>query len=158
MRVLVREAHKLSIRFEPVGALLAGVLCGGIGAMAIMVRLDVILSIFGVVFLGFAALCISRMRFVILTINLQTGQVVVQRWGVRGADQEQLFPVSTFIGLKLNERQHTFNGESEGSSYRLLIEMRGGECVPVMEDFDFDRKNKLAAVNAVQEFLNTQQV
>jgi hypothetical protein len=158
MQVLVREADQLSIRFEPVGTLLAGVSCGGMGAMAILVRLDVILSIFGVVFLGFAALCFSRMRFVTLTINFQTGQVVVQRSGVRGADQEQLFPVSTFTGLKLEERQHTFNGESEGSSYRLLIELRGGECVPVVEDFDFDRKNKLAAVSTVQEFLNTQQV
>jgi hypothetical protein len=158
MRVLVREAHKLSIRLEPIGALLAGMSCGGMGAMAILVRLDVILSIFGAVFLGFAVLCFSRMRFVTLTINLQTGQVMVQRSGVRGADQEQLFPVSDFTGLKLEERKHTFNGESEGSSYRLLIEMRGGECVPVMEDFDFDRKNKLAAVSTVQEFLNTRQV
>jgi hypothetical protein len=158
MRVLVREADQLSIRFEPVGALLAGVSCGGIGAMAILVRLDVILSIFGIVFLGVAALCISRMRFVTLTINLQTGQVMVQRSGVRGADQEQLFPASDLTGLKLEERQHTFNGESEGSSYRLLIELRGGECFPVVKDFDFDRKNKLAAVSAVQEFLNTRQV
>ena len=157
MRVLVRERHKLSIRFEPIGTLLAGVLCGGVGALTILVRLDVILSIFGAVFLGFAALCFSRMRFVILTINLQTGQVVVQRWGVRGAEQEQLVPISDFIGLKLEERQHTFNGESEGSSYRLVIELRGGKCSPVFEDFDFDRKNKLAAVNAVQEFLNTRQ-
>jgi hypothetical protein len=156
MRVL-REAHKLSIRLEPVGALLAGVLCGGIGAMTVLVRVEVIPCIFGAVFLGFATLCFWRMRFVILTINLQTGEVVVQRWGVRGADQEQIFPASAFTGLKLEERQHRFNGESEGSSYRLVIELCGGECFPVVEDFDFDRKNKLAAVSAVQEFLNTQQ-
>jgi hypothetical protein len=158
MRVLVRETHKLSLRFEPVGVLLAGVLCGGMGAMAILVRLDVILSMFGVVFLGFAALCIWRMRFVALTINLQTGQVVLQRWGLRGADREATFPVAAFMGLKLEERKHTFNGESEGSSYRLVIELRGGECVPVVEDFDFDRKNKLADVSTVQEFLNIRQV
>jgi hypothetical protein len=157
MRVL-REPHKLSIRLEPVGALLAGVLCGGIGAMTILVRFDVIHCIFGAVFLGLAALCFWRTRFVMLMINLQTGQVVVQRWGVRGADQEQTFPVSAFTGLKLEERQHTFNGESEGSSYRLVIELHGGECLPVVEDFDFDRKSKLAAVSAVQEFLNTRQV
>jgi hypothetical protein len=155
MRVITREPDRLSVRLEPVGALLAGVLCGAVGAMAILVRLDVILSIFGAGFLAFAALCIWRMRFVLLTINLESGQVFVKRWGVMGADRDRTFPVSVFTGLTLEERQHRFNGESEGSSYRLAVNTLEGHW-PLVEDYDFDRENKLVAVRLVQAFLDAQ--
>jgi hypothetical protein len=155
MRVIAREPDRLSIRLEPVGALLAGVVCGLVGAACILVTREVVPFLFGAGFLALAALCIWRMRFVILTINLQSGQVVVKRWGVLGSDQDQTFLVSTFTGLMLEERQHSFNGESEGSSYRLAVNTLEGHW-PLVEDYDFDRKSKLAAVRLVQAFLDAQ--
>jgi hypothetical protein len=154
MRVLVREPQKLSIRLDPVGALIAGALCAGIGAFAVSMRLDPVLFVFGAVFLAFGALCFFRMRFVSLTINLRDQQVVIERWGVLGKDHLS-FDASEFSGLVLEERQHSFNGESEGSSYRLSVKTLGGSA-PLVEDFDFDRKSKLAAVNLVRAFLDSE--
>ena len=151
MRVLTREPQKLSIRFDPLGALIAGVLCAGIGVFSISMRLDPVLFAFGAAFLAIGAFCFLRMRVVILTIDLRDRQVVIERWGVLGKDQ-QTFPASDFVGLALEERQHSFNGESEGSSYRLSVKTSKGSA-PLVEDFDFDRKSKLAAVKLVQEFL-----
>ncbi len=156
MRVIAREPHRLSIRLEPWGALTAGVLCSLVGALCILVKHDAIPLVFGAAFLAFAALCFWRMRFVILTINLESGQVLVKRWGVLGADQDRTFSVSAFTGLMLEERQHSFNGESEGSSYRLAVNTLEGQW-PLVEDYDFDRKSKLAAVRVVQEFLDARE-
>jgi hypothetical protein len=156
MRVIVREPHRLSIRFEPLGAFIAGMLCSLTGALCILATREVVPFVFGGVFLAVAVLCFWRMRFVIVTINLQARQVVVQRWGVLGADQERIFPVSTFLGLMLEERRHSFNGEPEGSSYRLAAKTLEGDW-PLVQDYDFDRKNKLAAVRLVQAFLDAQE-
>jgi hypothetical protein len=156
MRVLAREPDRLSIRLEPMGALLAGVVCSLAGVSCILVTREVVPFMFGAGFLTMAALCIWRMRFVILTIDLQSGQVVVKRWGVLGSDQDRTFPVSTFTGLMLEERQHSFNGESEGSSYRLAVNTPEGQW-PLVEDYDFDRKSKLAAVKLVHVFLDARE-
>ncbi len=153
MRVLTREPQKLSIRLDPVGALVAGSLCVGIGAFSISMRLDPVLFAFGAVFVVFGGFCFWRMRFVILTINLRDQRVLIERWGVPGKDQ-RTFPVSEFSGLALEKRQHSFDGESEGSSYRLSVNTSRGST-PLVEDFDFDRRSKLAAVKLVQEFLDS---
>jgi hypothetical protein len=156
MRVIAREPHRLSIRLEPWGALMAGVVCSLVGVSCILVTREVVPFVFGAVFLAFASVCCWRMRFVILTINLESGQVVVKRWGVLGSDQDRTFPVSVFTGLMLEKRQHNFNGESEGSSYRLAVNTLEGHW-PLVEDYDFDRKSKLAAVKLVQVFLDARE-
>ncbi len=156
MRILAREPHHLSIRLEPLGALLAGVSCGLTGALCILATREVVPSVFGAVFLAFAFVCFWRMRFVTLSINLESGQVVVKRWGVLGLDQDRTFPVSVLTGLMLEERQHSFNGESEGSSYRLAVNTLEGHW-PLVEDYDFDRRSKLTAVKLVQVFLEARE-